>query len=226
MAGPGAARPQAPSWLEQWHPILYLKGVSTGDFAEPVGGRPIQIDVRILAATNRDLFAAVEAGRFREDLFYWLNVVPIHFSPLRERLADIVPLAEYFLRQAAEPPKRLTGDAAARLLAYAWPGNVRELKNAIERAAILSRNDAIAAPDLDFLTIAPKAVESTATAWTEGDLPAAIARLEAHMILRALRESGGSRAEAARRLGIHRQLLYSKAQKYGIDIRGSGRLVS
>ena len=185
----------------------------------PVGGRSIQIDVRILAATNRDLFAAVEAGRFREDLFYRLNVVPIHFSPLLERLADIVPLAEYFLRQAAEPPKRLTGGAAARLLAYAWPGNVRELKNAIERAAILSRSDTIAASDLDFLTIAPKAVESTATAWTEGDLPAAIARLEAYMILRALRESGGSRAEAARRLGMHRQLLYSKAQKYGIDIR-------
>ena len=145
-----------------------------------------------------------------------VNVVPIHLAPLRERLADIVPLAEYFLRQAAEPPKRLTGDTAARLLAYAWPGNVRELKNAIERAAILSRSAAIAASDLDFLTIAPKA---EATAWTEGDLPAAIARLEAHMILRALRESGGSRAEAARRLGIHRQLLYSKAQKYGIDIR-------
>jgi two-component system NtrC family response regulator len=214
------------------HGTLFLDEVGDMDFVmqakilralqerivTPVGGRPIQIDARILAATNRDLFAAVEAGRFREDLFYRLNVVPIHLAPLRERLADIVPLAEQFLRQATEPPKRLTGDAAARLLAYAWPGNVRELKNAIERVAILSRGDIITASDLDFLTIAPKAADSTAPDWTEGDLPAAIARLEAYMITRALRETDGNRSEAARRLGIHRQLLYSKAQKYGIDV--------
>jgi two-component system NtrC family response regulator len=184
----------------------------------PVGGRPVRIDARVLAATNKDLFAAVKAGRFREDLFYRLNVVPIHLAPLRERLADIVPLAEHFLRQATDPPKRLTADAAARLLAHAWPGNIRELKNAIERVAILGRGDTITASDLDFLTITSSADDSAAPAWTEGDLPTAIARLEAYMINRALRETGGNRTEAARRLGIHRQLLYSKAQKYGIDV--------
>jgi two-component system NtrC family response regulator len=174
--------------------------------------------VRVLAATNSDLPEAVQAGRFREDLFYRLNVVPIHLAPLRERLADIVPLAEHFLRQATEPPKRLTGDAAARLLAYAWPGNIRELKNAIERVAILSRSDVIAVSDLGFLTTAPKAPDFTGPDWTHGELPTAIARLESYMITQALRETDGNRSEAARRLGIHRQLLYAKAQKYGIDI--------
>jgi DNA-binding NtrC family response regulator len=128
-----------------------------------------------------------------------------------------VPLAEHFLRQATDPPKRLTAEAAARLLAHAWPGNIRELKNAIERVAILSRGDTIIASDLDFLTTTSNPPDSAAPAWTEGDLPTAIARLEAYMISRTLRETGGNRTEAARRLGIHRQLLYSKAQKYGIE---------
>jgi DNA-binding NtrC family response regulator len=184
----------------------------------PVGGRPIRIDARVLAATNRDLMAAVRGGGFREDLFYRLNVVPIHLAPLRERLADIVPLAEYFLRQATEPAKRLSADAAARLLAYSWPGNVRELKNAIERVAILCRSQTIMASDLDFLAVdSSGGKQSAAPGWTGSNLPTAVASLERQMITRVLQESGGNRTEAARRLGIHRQLLYSKAQKYGID---------
>jgi DNA-binding NtrC family response regulator len=182
----------------------------------PVGGRPIRVDARVLAATHRDLAAAVRVGGFREDLFYRLNVVPIHLAPLRERLADIVPLAEHFLRQATEPPKRLTAGAAARLLAYTWPGNIRELKNAIERVAILCPGDTLTVSDFEFLT--PMATgRETASSDSDGDLPTAVARLETYMITRALQESGGNRTEAARRLGIHRQLLYSKAQKYGID---------
>jgi DNA-binding NtrC family response regulator len=182
----------------------------------PVGGRPIRVDARVLAATHRDLAAAVRVGGFREDLFYRLNVVPIHLAPLRERLADIVPLAEHFLRQMTEPPKRLTAGAAARLLAYTWPGNIRELKNAIERVAILCPGDTLTVSDFEFLT--PMATgRETASSDSDGDLPTAVARLETYMITRALQESGGNRTEAARRLGIHRQLLYSKAQKYGID---------
>jgi two-component system NtrC family response regulator len=182
----------------------------------PVGGRPAGVDVRVLAATNKDLSAAAESGRFREDLFYRLNVVPIHLPPLRERLTDILPLAEHFLLQATAPPKHLAADAAARLLSYSWPGNARELKNAIERAAILCRSDTITAADLDFLESSSGL--HPAPDFTQGELPAAIARLERHMIMRALQETGGNRSEAARRLGIHRQLLYAKAQKYGIDI--------
>src|SRR5437870_6204335 len=108
----------------------------------PVGGKPATVDVRVVAATHRDLESLVAAGAFREDLLYRLNVVPVPLPPLRERLADIVPLAEHFLRLSARAgaPKRLTAAAAARLLAHSWPGNVRELKNAIERANVLVRD--------------------------------------------------------------------------------------
>jgi DNA-binding NtrC family response regulator len=188
-------------------------------YVTPVGGRPIRVDVRVLAATNRDLAAAVQEGRFREDLFYRLNVVPIHLAPLRARHSDIVPLAEYFLHQATDPPKRLSTEAASRLSAHAWHGNVRELKNAIERVAILCRSDTIAASDFDFLSTASRAHgPAVAPDWAEGDLASAVSRLEAFMITRALRAAGGNRTEAARRLGIHRQLLYAKVLKYAIDV--------
>jgi DNA-binding NtrC family response regulator len=185
----------------------------------PVGGRPIAVDVRIIAASHRDLVAAVREGSFREDLYYRLNVVPIDLPPLRERLSDIVPLAEHFLGVAGSAAKRLAGDAAARLLAHLWPGNVRELKNAMERVAVLARGDAVVAADLDFLGPARSTAE--AEDWTAGELPEAVARLEAHMIARTLHETGGNRAEAARRLGIHRQLLYAKAEKYGIAVEAA-----
>jgi len=184
----------------------------------PVGGRPVRVDVRVLAATHRDLETAARSSAFREDLFYRLNVLPIHLAPLRERPTDIVPLAEHFLFRATEPRKQLGADVAARLMAYPWPGNVRELRNAIERVAILCRGNIITAPDLAFLSTAPPSRDREgATDWTEGDLPGAVARLEMHMIKRALEEAGGNRTEAAKRLGIHRQLLYAKAEKYGID---------
>jgi DNA-binding NtrC family response regulator len=184
----------------------------------PVGGRAVRVDVRVLAATHRDLATAARDGAFREDLFYRLNVVPIHLAALRERSADIIPLAEHFLLRATEPPKRLGADAAARVMAHSWPGNVRELKNAMERVAILCRGNAITAADLAFLSTAAGVRDRESLPdWTEGDLPGAVARLEMHMIKRALQEAGGNRTEPAKRLGIHRQLLYAKAEKYGID---------
>ncbi len=184
----------------------------------PVGGRPVRVDVRVLAATHRDLATAARDGAFREDLFYRLNVVPIHLAPLRERSADIIPLAEHFLSRVTEPPKQLGADAAAGLMAHSWPGNVRELRNAMERVAILCRGNAITAADLAFLSATAGARDRESLPnWTEGDLPGAVARLEMHMIRRALQEAGGNRTEAAKRLGIHRQLLYAKAEKYGID---------
>ena len=182
----------------------------------PVGGGPQHVDIRLVAATHRDLPRAVAEGGFRQDLFYRLNVVPIALPSLRERIADILPLSEHFLRLSSDPKlraKRFTREAAARLLAHSWPGNVRELRNVVERAALLARGGEIGAEDLSF--------EGTAGAgpgvdWLQGSLPDAVARLETAMIARALKRSGGNRAEAARHLGIQRQLLYAKIDRYGL----------
>ncbi len=187
----------------------------------PVGGRPVPIDVRVIAATHRDLLEGVREGRFREDLYYRLGVVPLALPPLRERLADIIPLAEHFLAVSAggKPTKRLAADAAARLLAHSWPGNVRELLNAMQRVATLVRRPEIAASDLDFLSFSPGAgagKRAESVDWLAGTLPEVIERVEVTLIRRALAASGGNRAQAAERLGIRRQLLYQKLARYGL----------
>jgi DNA-binding NtrC family response regulator len=229
----GAVAERSGAFREADRGTLFLDEIGDMDFAmqakilralqertvTPVGGRSTRFDARVIAATNRDLGAAVGEGKFRQDLYYRLNVVPIHLEPLRERPGDLVPLAEHFLRQATDPPKHLASDAVARLSSHTWPGNVRELKNAIERVAVLCPGHTIVASDFDFLKADVRGREQTdVAAVAADDLPSAVARLEKQMILRALREAGGNRTEAARRLGIHRQLLYAKAQKYEIDI--------
>jgi DNA-binding NtrC family response regulator len=183
----------------------------------PVGGRPAAVDIRVIAATHRDLTEWIAEGRFREDLYYRLNIVRITLPPLRERLADILPLAEHFLRAvSAQAPKQLTAQAAARLLSRGWPGNVRELKNVIERANVFVRGNIIDAGDLDLASDIPRTSFAGPVDWLAGDLPTALARLEEAMIRRALDSCGGNRAEAARRLNVHRQLLYAKMQRYGL----------
>jgi DNA-binding NtrC family response regulator len=186
----------------------------------PVGGRPQKIDVRIVAATHRDLERWVKQGRFREDLFYRLNVVPIELQPLRKRAADIVPLAEHFLALASAPKKQLSDDAVQQLFDHAWPGNVRELRNAMERVAVMCRSNIVTALDLGFLTAVPSQDTDIAEG-DNGDLSSAVEHLERRMIADALTESKGNRAEAARRLGIHRQLLHAKAEKYGLGKRNN-----
>lgn len=188
----------------------------------PVGSsHPVPVNVRLIAATHRDLHVAVKAGEFREDLWYRLNVLPIRIPPLRERLADIIPLAEYFLRigSAGGTPKILSADAAQRLLQRAWLGNVRELKNVMDRSQALVRSPVIAASDLDEMLEDNHAevLNIGLPDWFDGDLPTATARLEKTMIERAMAESKGNRTEAARRLGIHRQLLYSKLKQLGLE---------
>ena len=182
----------------------------------PVGGRPVAVDVRMIAATHRDLPAAVAQGTFREDLYYRLGVVPVALPPLRERLADILPLAEHFLALAAEAqtPKLLSADAAAHLLAYAWPGNVRELVNAMKRAATLVRRPVLTAADFGFLR--NDAARPTQD-WLDGSLPYAVERLEREMIRRAMIAACGNRSQAAERLGIRRQLLYQKLERYRLE---------
>jgi two-component system NtrC family response regulator len=181
----------------------------------PIGGKAVNVDVRVIAATHRDLTQRVRDGAFREDLYYRLHVVPIHLPPLRARIADILPLAEYFLSQAASG-KRLSADAAARLIHHAWPGNVRELKNTMERAAVLVRGECVSESDLSFLDETPGS--SQRLDWPDEDLPTAIAHLEELLIRRALGRAGGNRAEAARLLNINRQLLYAKLKRYGLEV--------
>ena len=179
----------------------------------PVGGKWVAVNVRVIGATHRDLPSLVEQGAFREDLYYRLNVVPIALPPLRERGGDIALLAQHFLAIAATQgnSKRLTAAATARLLEYSWPGNVRELRNVIERARVLVRGDLLDAGDLDIMPLAPESMQHDGL-----DLPTALAKFEEAMIRRALAACGGNRAETARRLNIHRQLLYTKMQRYGV----------
>jgi DNA-binding NtrC family response regulator len=185
----------------------------------PIGASlPVPIDVRLIAATNRDLEAEVHAGRFRLDLFYRLNVVHIPLPPLRERQDDIAHLVEHFVqhygRQYGVAPKRMTPEALERLTHHTWPGNVRELQNAIERAFALSNADTIAVTDL------PAAI--TDAAWpaplpADGEALPTLGAAEARLIAAALRASGGNKNEAARVLGIDRQRLYRKIEKYGLE---------
>ena len=192
----------------------------------PVGGRPVPIDVRVVAATHRDLPQAVRDGRFREDLYYRLGVVPVALPPLRERLADIVPLAEHFLALSARggAAKRLSANAAARLLAHPWPGNVRELLNAMQRAATLLRRPVIEAGDLAFLSAEPPTAAAAPgnPDWLVGTLPEVVEKVEREMIRRALAASAGNRLQAAERLGIRRQLLYQKLERYRLGLSPNG----
>jgi DNA-binding NtrC family response regulator len=227
----GAVSDQAGSFREAEGGTLFLDEIGDLDLAmqakllrvlqervvTPVGGKPVAVDVRVIAATHRNLQQAVRDGSLREDLYYRLGVVPLPLPSLRERLADILPLAEHFLAQVAGTgtPKQLSPDAAARMLAYSWPGNVRELLNAMQRAATLVRRPVIVATDLDFLSTQSKGENVQAVDWLAGTLPDAIERVEIAMIRRAMEESCGNRTQAAERLGIRRQLLYQKLARYG-----------
>lgn len=184
----------------------------------PLGSsQPVRVDVRVLAATHRRIGDLIAAGTFRSDLFYRLNVLPIELGALRERPEDIPALADRFLRDDGHPGKQLTEAALALLQGYAWPGNVRELRNVMERCRVLVAGQRIDAADLAPMlnTAAPVATGAAETA--PETLPDAVARLERTMIVDALREAGGNRAEAARRLGIRRQLLYRKLVDHGLE---------
>jgi two-component system response regulator FlrC len=186
---------------------------------ERLGGRrTIALDVRVLATTNRNLREEVAAGRFREDLYYRLNVFPLAIAPLRERPNDILPLARRLLARPARLAGRalpaISPAAEARLLAHDWPGNVRELDNLMQRALILQPGSVIEAPDLSFESGHREAVPAQASAAAETEsLDADLKGHEQRLILEALRAQSGSRKEAAERLGISpRTLRYKLAR--------------
>jgi transcriptional regulator with PAS, ATPase and Fis domain len=183
-----------------------------------VGGtRDIKVDVRVIAATNRSLEAMVKEGRFREDLFYRLNVIPIMIPPLRERREDIPPLARHFLADANatlnKSVKRLSRETEALLLHYDWPGNVRELKNLIERLVILSTGDTIEPRDLP-----PQFAGTTGPGTPAAPArkePLTLAEVEREYILRVMQQVKGNKSEAAKVLGITRQTLRKKLTEAG-----------
>jgi DNA-binding NtrC family response regulator len=190
-----------------------LRVLQEGEVLRVGGSAPRRVDVRVVAATNRVLRDEIAAGRFREDLYFRLNVIPIHLAPLRERRDDIVPLARHFLaRYAAEAGRRLalSPDAERALAAHPWPGNVRELENAVERAVVLARGDTIEPEDLLL-------EERPAPPAADGTLQESLDRAAATRIRAALAAAGGNRAEAARALGVDRTTLYRTMKRLGME---------
>ena len=187
----------------------FLRLLQEREFMRLGGTRPIRANVRVIAATNRDLRDAVARGQFRADLYYRVNVFDIHIPPLRQRRDDIPLLAVSFLREfgqamGSQPPE-LALDAATALLRYDWPGNVRELRNVLERATIVCDDNVIRVQDLSLWPV-PVRIEDTT------DLEV----IERHAIERVMREVNGNKAKASRQLGISRTQLYMRLRKHGL----------
>jgi DNA-binding NtrC family response regulator len=205
-----------------------LRALEEKQFERVGGTLPLKVDVRVVAATNRHLKAAVAARQYREDLFFRLSVFPIVIPPLRERARDIITLARYFIdrfcRELNKRPLGLSPSAEQELLAYPWPGNVRELQNCIERAAILTEGDTIHPRHLNLSFRAP-AVEEDVSPWSQIDLSGTMAEasrrvigeVERRKLEQALREAAGNRNRAAEMLQISYKMLVSKLKDYGLD---------
>jgi formate hydrogenlyase transcriptional activator len=200
--------------------IALLRVLQEREFERVGSNHPISVDVRLIAATNRDLTAAVAAGAFRQDLFYRLNVVPIAVPPLRERAEDIPSLVEYFVARfakgAGKKIRRIDKGTLSLLRAYNWPGNIRELQNVVERAVILAETDA-------FVVVESWLKRDPAESLPSRQRLSVLADREVEMIEAALAESRGrisGPSGAAAKLGIPRQTLESKIRRLGIDKYG------
>ncbi len=199
--------------------VKLLRLLEERKFERLGGDEEISADVRLIAATNRDLQAEVKSGRFREDLFFRINVINIHIPPLRERRDDIMPLVEHFLKICSSklnrPAKRLTPAAKDALIAYDWPGNIRELANVIERAIVLARSDVLDAGD--FPQVAGKAAVDVGSIVTAN---LTLRDLERQHILSVLAANEFGLQKSADLLGIHRNTLRQKMKEYGIEKPG------
>ena len=219
-----------------------LRVLQDGSFERVGGNNTVKVDVRVIAATNKLIEEAVAGGKFREDLFYRLNVVRIQMPPLRERRDDISLLVNYFLKKFAQlykqGPKSISRDAQAAIEAYEWPGNVRELENVIQRALVMAKGPAISTLHLPPEVIGRQALSSragspsTATSATSDDLPTLVHALfqwarndpkrklipavERELVVEALKETKGNQVQAAKLLGITRATLRKRIEKFGI----------
>ena len=190
--------------------VKLLRVIQEGEY-EPVGGEPVRADVRLVAATNRDLVAEALAGRFREDLYYRLNVIAVTAPPLRSRREDIPLLVDHFLgiycRKNGRNRLEVHRDALAKLLDYGWPGNVRELENVIERAAVLCRSDVIRVEDLPDVVAQASAPAPSALTFSIGTT---LEDVESRMIRETLKHTAGDKSLAAQLLGISTRTIYRK----------------
>ena len=200
-----------------------LRVIEEREFQRLGSPRVSHADIRVVAATNRDLHAAMRRGEFREDLYYRLGVFEIALPPLRDRPDDILELADAFLEEiggtVGRPPAGIAGDARAQLLAYAWPGNVRELRNAIERAVILADGGYIRSEHLPVITPRQPVVAPLSDVAGSAPLPAGgvdVGAIERSLVIRALAQARHNKTRAAKLLGLTRAQLYSRIEKYGL----------
>jgi Nif-specific regulatory protein len=188
---------------------------------QPLGSsRTVHVDVRVVAATNKDLEKEVEKGAFRSDLYYRLNVFPIFLPPLRDRGPDILLLADYFVLkytdEFAKNVKRISTPAIDMLMAYHWPGNVRELENCMERAVLLASGEAIETIHLPpTLQMKSQAMRESA----RGKLDTLVYAFERDLITDALKDARGNQSQAARLLGTTKRIIQYKTEKYGIEAK-------
>ncbi len=200
-----------------------LRVLQEREFDRVGGVAPVRVDVRVVAATNRNLALEVREGRFREDLYFRLNVVTVDLPPLRERLQDIPLLTEHFIHEANEVHgkrlERISPAALDALVGYAWPGNVRQLRHAVERAVIWSEGNELRRQDLPLEVVQGSLVaERAARTGTDDSLPITMYRIERQILIDALRSSSGVQTTAARRLGISERSMWHKVKKHGIDV--------
>jgi DNA-binding NtrC family response regulator len=210
--------------------VKLLRVLQEREFERVGGVETVKVDVRLVSATHRDLEQLITEGKFREDLYYRLNVFPITLPPLRERPTDIPPLVEHFIAKYAQSAgKRVRGAdsaAIAQLTNYSWPGNVRELENVIERALILANGDHLTPTELDFgrraaptLSSVPAPINDPGSGAIDGgrSLYRRLSEQERGEIVTAVEEAQGNIAHAARVLGINRSTLYYRMRKHGLE---------
>jgi len=198
--------------------IKLLRVLQEREFERVGGASTLKVDVRLIAATNVELEKLIQNGRFRQDLYYRLNVFPIHIPPLRERKTDILQLADFFVEKYGKANRkqvrRISTPAIDMLMSYHWPGNVRELENCVERAVLLSEDDVIHG---HHLPPSLQTAEASGTAF-RGRLTGSLAGVERELILEALKSYRGNMAKAARALGISERIMGLRVRKYDIDI--------
>jgi len=192
-----------------------LRVLQTGEFERLGSSTTRKVDVRIVSATNTDLPRAIQAGTFREDLYFRLNVIELSLPPLAERVDDIIPLSEHYLSQLAEgsAAPRLSDDARAALLAYEWPGNVRELHNRLQRASLVRRDALIRAADLALPAAAPRA-----KVLGEKSRVSVSPSAEREQLEEALTRAQGVVSKAAAELGLSRQAFYRRLERNGLSV--------